>query len=85
MAKKSTDIEQLSFEQAVKELEQVVARLESPDLPLAESLSAYQRGAALMKHAQSILAQVQAEIEVVESGQPGRTIDRSDLISQAGD
>jgi exodeoxyribonuclease VII small subunit len=84
MSKKSTEIEQLSFEQAVKELEQVVATLESPDLALAESLSAYQRGAALMKHAQSILSQVQSEIEVIEAGQT-RTIDRSDLIAQSGE
>jgi exodeoxyribonuclease VII small subunit len=84
MSKKSSEIEQLSFEQAVKELEQVVALLESPDLALAESLAAYQRGAALMKHAQSLLSQVQSEIEVIEAGQT-RTIDRSDLIAQSGD
>ncbi len=84
MPKKSTEIEGLSFEQAVKELEQVVAKLESPDLPLAESLAAYQRGAALMKHAQSILSQVQSEIEVIEAGQT-RTLERSELISQSGE
>lgn len=74
----------MSFEQAVAELEQVLAKLESPDLPLAESLAAYQRGAALMKHAQSILSQVQAQIEVIEAGQT-RAIDRSELIAQSGD
>jgi exodeoxyribonuclease VII small subunit len=84
MPKKSSEIELLSFEQAVKELEDVVAKLEGPDLPLAESLAAYQRGAALMKHAQSILNQVQSEIEVIEANQT-RTMDRAELISQSGD
>lgn len=84
MPKESTEIEQLSFEQAVEALEQVVARLEGPDLPLSEALAAYQRGAALMKRAQSILNQVQSEIEVIEAGQT-RSMDRADLISQSGD
>ncbi len=84
MPKKSTEIEHLNFEQAVTALEEVVAKLEGPDLPLADSLAAYQRGAALMKHAQSILNQVQAEIEVIEGGQ-SRTIDRSELISRSGE
>ncbi len=74
----------MSFEQAVAELEQVLAKLESPDLPLAESLAAYQRGAILMKHSQSILNQVQAQIEVIEAGQT-RAVDRSELIAQSGD
>jgi exodeoxyribonuclease VII small subunit len=84
MPKKPTELEHLSFEQAVKELEEVVAKLEGPDLPLAQSLAAYQRGSALMKHAQTILNQVQTEIEVIEAGQT-RTMDRSELISQSGD
>lgn len=80
----STATEHLSFEQAMGELEQIVARLETPDLPLADSLAAYQRGAALMSHAQAILSQVQSEIEVIEAQQK-RAIDRAELISQTGD
>lgn len=71
----------LSFEQAMAEIEQVVAQLERPDVPLAESLAAYQRGAALMRHAQSILSQIQSDIEVIESGKQSR-VSRTDLISQ---
>lgn len=76
-----TDLHHLSFEQAMAEIEQVVARLEQPDVPLAESLAAYQRGAALMRHAQAILNQVQSDIEVIESGKTSR-VGRSDMISQ---
>lgn len=75
------DIAALNFEQAMAELEQVTRRLEQGDVPIAEALAAYQRGASLMRHAQSILNHVQTEIEVIEAGQE-RSTDRSALISQ---
>ena len=71
----------LSFEQAMAQLEQVVGALEAGQLPLAQALSAYQRGAALMRHAQSILTHVQSEIDVIEAGQ-AKAMDRSTLIAQ---
>ncbi len=74
-------VESLNFEQAIVELEAVVKRLESGDLPLADSLAAYQRGAALMRHAQAQLDHVQSEIDVMEAS--GATaVDRSALIAQ---
>jgi exodeoxyribonuclease VII small subunit len=74
------DIVALNFEQAMAELEEVTRRLEQGDVPIAEALAAYQRGASLMRHAQSILNHVQTEIEVIEAGQERRA-DRSALIS----
>jgi len=74
-------LEKLSFEQAMAEIEMVVAQLERPDVPLAESLAAYQRGAALMRHAQAILNQVQTDIDVIEAGKEIR-VSRSDMIAQ---
>ena len=73
-------VDSLSFEEAVQELESMVSKLESADLPLADSLDAYQRGSALLKHAQGILSHVQTEIEVIEA-QSSRTMDRSSLVS----
>lgn len=78
------EIAGLNFEQAMAELESVTHQLEQGDLPISQALAAYQRGAGLMRHAQSILSHVQAEIEVVESGQE-RRIDRSALIAQTKD
>ncbi len=78
------DIGDLSFEQAMAELEGTVKRLESGDLPLADSLAAFHRGSALMRHAQGILNQVQTEIELIEAGQETR-VDRAGLISQIKD
>jgi exodeoxyribonuclease VII small subunit len=78
----------LSFEEAVRELETMVSRLESTDLALADSLEAYQRGAQLLKHAQGILAHVETEIELIESRMgasdgeaAARTMDRNELIA----
>ncbi len=74
-------VESLNFEQAITELEAVVKRLESGDLPLADSLAAYQRGAALMRHAQAMLDHVQSEIDVMDAS-GATSLDRSALIAQ---
>lgn len=74
-------VESLNFEQAIVELESMVKRLESGDLPLADSLAAYQRGAALMRHAQAMLDHVQSEIDVMDAS-GATSLDRSALIAQ---
>ena len=50
------DIAALSFEQALAELEQIVARLESGQAPLEDSIGMYERGAALKSHCEARLA-----------------------------
>jgi exodeoxyribonuclease VII small subunit len=59
-------IESLSFEQSMAELEQISARLDANELPLADSLAAYQRGSALLTHAKALLESVQEQIEVID-------------------
>lgn len=69
-------VAELSFEEALRELEQVVGRLESGNANLDESISIYERGAELKKHCELKLAQAQARIEQVtlaENGQPTGT------------
>ena len=46
----ANDVSALSFEQAMKELEDIVRRLESGQVKLDEAVSAYERGAALKAH-----------------------------------
>lgn len=77
-------LDQLDFEDAMRELQATVEQLESGALPLAEALAAYKRGSALLLHAQGLLDQVQSQIEVIESGQE-RSIDRAGLIAPGGD
>ena len=57
-----------SFEAALAELEALVAQMESGELPLAESLAAYKRGAALLAHCQATLKEAQQQVEVLERG-----------------
>jgi exodeoxyribonuclease VII small subunit len=57
-----------SFEAALAELEALVAQMESGELPLAESLAAYKRGAQLLAHCQAALKDAQQQVEVLERG-----------------
>lgn len=57
----------LRYEQAVKELEKLISDMESGKFSLEETLLAYQRGAALLKHCQSMLAQVEQQVRVFEA------------------
>jgi len=51
------------FEAAMGELEQVVTRLESGDVPLEEALSTFERGVALTRACQTALAAAEQKVE----------------------
>ena len=56
------------YEAALQELEQLVARLESGDMPLEQLLAQYQRGAELLKFCRDRLAAVEDQIKVLDQG-----------------
>jgi len=58
---------ELRYEEAVKELEKLISDMESGKFSLEETLLAYQRGAALLKHCQGMLAQVEQQVRVFEA------------------
>jgi exodeoxyribonuclease VII small subunit len=58
-----------SFEAAMTELDQLVEKMESGQLPLEESLTAYQRGTELLKYCEQVLSAAQQRIQVLESGE----------------
>ncbi|MGE0626533.1 MAG: exodeoxyribonuclease VII small subunit [Hyphomicrobiaceae bacterium] len=62
-AGRSTEIKELSFEQALKELEVIVGRLERGDVALEESIVIYERGEALRDHCDKLLRQAEAKVE----------------------
>ncbi|MEG0923324.1 MAG: exodeoxyribonuclease VII small subunit [Comamonas sp.] len=58
-----------NYENALQELEGLVSRIESGQLPLDEMLAAYQRGAELLAFCRGKLAAVQDQIKVLDDGQ----------------
>jgi len=66
------DISGLSFEDALKALEDVVRRLESGETPLEESIDLYTRGDSLRAHCQARLDSAQARIEAIVAGADGK-------------
>jgi len=57
-----------TFEAALTELEAIVRDMEVGQLPLEESLAAYERGAALLKHCQEALAAAEKKLQILENG-----------------
>ena len=58
-----------TYESALQELEQLVAQLESGQMPLDQLLSGYQRGAALLGFCRDKLQAVEDQIKVLDGGQ----------------
>ena len=65
------DIASLSFEDALKELEGIVSRLESGDAALDESINLYTRGDALRTQCEKRLKDAQMRIEKITLGSDG--------------
>ncbi len=61
----STPVEKMSFEQAMKELESVVDRLERGDVALEESISLYDRGAKLKKRCEDELKRAEEKVAAI--------------------
>ena len=57
-----------SYEAALAELEALVVRLESGEMPLAQLLTGYQRGAELLKFCRDRLEAVENQIKVLDEG-----------------
>jgi len=63
--KNHSDIKDMSFEQALDELEKIVGKLESGQAPLQESIAIYERGEALKAHCETLLKTAEARIEKI--------------------
>lgn len=67
----SEDISQMSFEQALKEFEAVVGRLDSGEVPLEEMIALYDRGAALKAHCDAKLRDAEEKIAKITTDAQG--------------
>ena len=58
-------IKDMNFEDALRELEGIVAKLERGEAPLEESISIYERGAKLKAHCEGKLKDAQLKVEKI--------------------
>jgi exodeoxyribonuclease VII small subunit len=68
------DIDEMSFEQALKELEAIVDRLEKGDVELEASILIYERGEALKAHCDALLRKAEAKVEKISLSASGQAI-----------
>ena len=61
-------VNDLKFEAALSELEQIIQSMEGGRLPLEESIAAYRRGSELLKHCQQQLSDAERKIQILENG-----------------
>jgi exodeoxyribonuclease VII small subunit len=72
----SADVAEMSFEDALRELEQVVGKLERGEVPLDESIALYERGALLKGRCEAKLKDAEekvAKLTLDGDGQPTGT------------
>jgi exodeoxyribonuclease VII small subunit len=60
-----TAVEDMSFEQAMAELEQVVTKLERGDVALQDSIALYERGAKLKKRCEDELKRAEEKVAAI--------------------
>jgi len=69
--KPHSDIAEMSFEQALAELETIVRQLESGEVELEKSIAIYERGAALRAHCGGKLKDAELKVEKIVQGSDG--------------
>jgi exodeoxyribonuclease VII small subunit len=71
-AKANKDTKPVDFEADMHDLEEIVERLEKGDLPLEESLAAFERGVTLTRRCQTALKEAEQKVEILlkKAGEP---------------
>lgn len=72
MTEAAPAIADMSFEDALRALEEIVRKLEGGEVPLDDSITLYERGEALRRHCQARLDAAQARIEKIVTGPDGQ-------------
>jgi len=63
--KQKDDVGGLSFEESIKELTNIVGKIEQGQIPLQDSLQQYERGMSLIQHCRTILQKAEKRIEKI--------------------
>jgi exodeoxyribonuclease VII small subunit len=61
----SSEIGNISFESAVRELEAIVNQMETNQLPLQDALNSFKHGTALLQQCQKKLADVEQQVRIL--------------------
>jgi exodeoxyribonuclease VII small subunit len=64
----SEDVKNLSFEEALAELESIISKMESGEARLADSVALYERGVELRNRLDSLLSDAKMKIEKIQLG-----------------
>ncbi len=64
----------LSFEEALKELEEIVNSLERGDVSLEDAIEAYERGSMLKNQCEKRLKEAKMKVEKIQSSQNGKEL-----------
>lgn len=75
----------LSYEDAVAQVEQIADRIESGEIGLEDSLKQYERGMALIRHCRAILDRAEQRVSELTPDPSGRTGDPSSEGDDAPD
>jgi len=78
------DVTPKTFETALTELETIVATMEAGEMPLADALAAYKRGAELLQYCQAALKDAQQQVQVLEKGVL-KALGTQNAASESGD
>ena len=70
----NTELEKLTFEEAIKELELLVDSLDKGDISLDEAIAAYDRGSQLKDYCQKKLHDAKMKVETIQSSENIGTI-----------
>lgn len=71
MTSSSKSVPEMSFEEAIKELELVVKHLEEGRQPLEEAMTSYERGAALKKRCEELLEKARLKVDKIVQSSSG--------------
>jgi len=75
----ATSKKNLTFEQSLEKLEDIVTRIEEGEVPLEESIDAYAEGITLLKQCRLILDQAEEKIQLLSQSQSGELESQGEL------
>jgi len=76
--KKKPNVNKMSFEEAIKELTNIVSKIEQGQIPLQDSLEQYEKGMALIKQCRTILQKAEERIEKITKEQESEDSSRQE-------